>query len=196
MRACEGCRRRKIKCDAATTNTWPCSACIRLKLHCVRPNGQFDGTEDEYESGRDEYANSQLEEAFRQAQVPLQAQMLNTAPKSAPTLYGAPTGYSETPNVYQQMQYSESRATQSQQSHHGLHYTTVPPPVSIIDQPYGSQNVFPTPPLQSGSRHESPPDAYSQDGYQQQDLADLLGSLKVNEAGTGRASYPPTQRIP
>src|SRR5690554_1448797 len=44
MRACEGCRRRKIKCDAATTNTWPCSACVRLKLQCVRPNG-FDGSE-------------------------------------------------------------------------------------------------------------------------------------------------------
>jgi hypothetical protein len=37
MRACEGCRRRKIKCDAATTNAWPCAACIRLKLNCVPP---------------------------------------------------------------------------------------------------------------------------------------------------------------
>ncbi|KAK6336454.1 hypothetical protein TWF696_002007 [Orbilia brochopaga] len=42
MRACEGCRRRKIKCDAATTNTWPCSACKRLKLNCVPPTMQFD----------------------------------------------------------------------------------------------------------------------------------------------------------
>ena len=42
MRACEGCRRRKIKCDAATTNTWPCSACTRLKLHCVPPTFQYD----------------------------------------------------------------------------------------------------------------------------------------------------------
>jgi len=42
MRACEGCRRRKIKCDAATTNTWPCSACVRLKLHCVPPMVQYD----------------------------------------------------------------------------------------------------------------------------------------------------------
>ena len=42
MRACEGCRRRKIKCDAATTNTWPCSACVRLKLRCVPPMVQYD----------------------------------------------------------------------------------------------------------------------------------------------------------
>ena len=37
MRACEGCRRRKIQCDATTTNEWPCSVCVRLKLHCVPP---------------------------------------------------------------------------------------------------------------------------------------------------------------
>lgn len=44
MRACEGCRRRKIKCDAATTNTWPCSACRRLKLQCQPPTINQDGT--------------------------------------------------------------------------------------------------------------------------------------------------------
>lgn len=42
MRACEGCRRRKIKCDAATTNTWPCAACKRLKLPCVPPAGGLE----------------------------------------------------------------------------------------------------------------------------------------------------------
>lgn len=43
MRACEGCRKRKIKCDAATTNSWPCAACKRLKLTCVPPLGGIDG---------------------------------------------------------------------------------------------------------------------------------------------------------
>jgi hypothetical protein len=43
MRACEGCRRRKIRCDSATTNTWPCAACVRLKLHCVPPVGGVEG---------------------------------------------------------------------------------------------------------------------------------------------------------
>lgn len=42
MRACEGCRRRKIKCDAATTNAWPCAACVRLKLHCVPPTVNYN----------------------------------------------------------------------------------------------------------------------------------------------------------
>ena len=51
MRACEGCRRRKIKCDSATTNTWPCAACTRLKLTCVPPpsGGENDqGDQDDY----------------------------------------------------------------------------------------------------------------------------------------------------
>ncbi|KAL8766939.1 MAG: hypothetical protein Q9209_006420 [Squamulea sp. 1 TL-2023] len=42
MRACEGCRRRKIKCDSATTNSWPCAACVRLKLQCVPPSLNYD----------------------------------------------------------------------------------------------------------------------------------------------------------
>lgn len=42
MRACEGCRKRKIKCDAATSNTWPCAPCTRLKLHCVPPSICYD----------------------------------------------------------------------------------------------------------------------------------------------------------
>jgi hypothetical protein len=42
MRACEGCRRRKIRCDSATTNTWPCAACTRLKLHCVPPSVSYE----------------------------------------------------------------------------------------------------------------------------------------------------------
>ena len=42
MRACEGCRRRKIKCDSATTNSWPCAACTRLKLNCVPPTVSYE----------------------------------------------------------------------------------------------------------------------------------------------------------
>ncbi|KAL4981796.1 hypothetical protein BDW68DRAFT_73007 [Aspergillus falconensis] len=49
MRACNGCRKRKIKCDAATTNTWPCSACTRLKLVCVPPT---IGQEGDFSSGQ------------------------------------------------------------------------------------------------------------------------------------------------
>ena len=37
MRACEGCRKRKIKCDGAKTKSWPCAVCRRLKLTCIPP---------------------------------------------------------------------------------------------------------------------------------------------------------------
>lgn len=38
MRACDGCRKRKIRCDGAVQNgPWPCGACIRLKLKCIPP---------------------------------------------------------------------------------------------------------------------------------------------------------------
>lgn len=46
MRACQGCRKRKIKCDSATTNIWPCAACTRLKLVCAPPST----TDQDYES--------------------------------------------------------------------------------------------------------------------------------------------------
>jgi hypothetical protein len=62
-------------------------------------------------------------------------------------------------------------------------------PVSVIDQHqhYTPQGVFPTPPLQhQHSSHPDTPETYEQDQYGQQNLADLLGELRMNEAGTGR----------
>jgi hypothetical protein len=72
-----------------------------------------------------------------------------------------------------------------------MHYGSLQTPVSIMtdqhhqqpqQQRYQPQQVFQTPPQNSlpGS-----PDTYGQDQYGQQNLADLLGELKMNEAGTG-----------
>lgn len=181
MRACEGCRRRKIKCDAATTNTWPCSACIRLKLHCVRPNG-FDGTTDSTT-----YDPSMGQDDPYQ-QVSLQQQVLQTTPKQpAPAMYATQPSYHDPNSVYADASSASYQtgpydATQSQAA---MSYASVAPPVSIIDHSYTSPHVFPTPPLQQEVHQEPSPEAYSPGEYQQQDLADLLGTLKVNEAGTG-----------
>ncbi|EXJ78046.1 hypothetical protein A1O3_09206 [Capronia epimyces CBS 606.96] len=61
MRACEGCRRRKIKCDSATTNTWPCAACVRLKLPCVPPAGGAEGEQGDFsQSSAVEESNESL----------------------------------------------------------------------------------------------------------------------------------------
>ncbi|EGY17285.1 uncharacterized protein VDAG_00967 [Verticillium dahliae VdLs.17] len=109
----------------------------RLKgcdFHCVRPNGQYDGTSDSgaYDSSptATDYADAgQLQDSFRQ--MPMQQQqtsMIANAPKPGPAI----------------------------------------------------------PPHHQGSKpHSSSPGAYSQDEYQQQDLSDLLGSLKMDEAGSG-----------
>lgn len=185
MRACEGCRRRKIKCDAATTNTWPCSACIRLKLHCVRPNG-FDGANDTqvYEATQQQYDTINTQDEYRQ-QPPLQEQQLMAGmPKQTSPMY--PTqqhGYSNSQALYQS--YPESSGMQQ-----GLQYADLQPGVNVVDQSYAPQNAFPTPPLQQSSRPGSAPESYQPDPYNQHDLADLLGSLKVNEAGTGTVPRP------
>ncbi|KAK5108859.1 hypothetical protein LTR62_007749 [Meristemomyces frigidus] len=47
MRACDGCRKRKIKCDGALQNgPWPCGACVRLKLQCAPPSLDPDEEQD------------------------------------------------------------------------------------------------------------------------------------------------------
>ncbi|KAH6900648.1 hypothetical protein B0T10DRAFT_392605 [Thelonectria olida] len=175
MRACEGCRRRKIKCDAATTNTWPCSACIRLKLHCVRPNG-YDGSTDSTT-----YEPPQMNPSDHFQHMPMQ-QVLHAAPKPPQSvMYAGQQPYPDQgPAGYHHVPYE---ATQPQSS---MPYSAVQPPVSMIDHSYTAHSVFPTPPMQQQQqlRHESSPEAYSPGEYQHHDLADLLGTLKVNEAGT------------
>ncbi|KAI2616089.1 hypothetical protein GGR54DRAFT_611146 [Hypoxylon sp. NC1633] len=182
MRACEGCRRRKIKCDAATTNTWPCSACIRLKLHCVRPNGQYEGSpgESSYDPSRSEYEVASGKDSFRHMPMQQQSQssMMAAQPKSG--MYPTSGPYSEHQGVYPPMPYGDPPPPP-----HQLQYATLSPQVGVMDQPYASAGVFPTPPMHQHSAHsESSPESYHQDQYGQQDLADILGALKVDEAGT------------
>lgn len=213
MRACEGCRRRKIKCDAATTNTWPCSACVRLKLQCVRPNG-FDGstttttttTETATTTAASSTSTSTTPTAtsgptqgpsyessgrtFHNASTAVQGgfaqqQMLNMAPKTGASIYQQATFADSQTNLFQPAQYPDTQPP----SQHNMHYTGVVPPVNVVNETYPSHDVFPTPPLQTAPAQESSPGSYSQDSYSHSDLADLLGSLKVNEAGTGKEAH-------
>ncbi|TVY90949.1 Cutinase transcription factor 1 alpha [Lachnellula willkommii] len=187
MRACEGCRRRKIKCDAATTNTWPCSACIRLKLHCVPPTVNYDRDfpldGQAFEADRVVYEGGGNGDDDYHQQVSMQQHQLTSPHKNIPPIYTQQLPYSSEPvGVYQNVPYGAPSSAHSQPS---MHYNnSMQTPVSIIDQhqQYPPQNVFPTPPLQ-GSHPESP-ETYEQDQYGQQDLSDLLGELRMNEAGT------------
>lgn len=187
MRACEGCRRRKIKCDAATSNNWPCSACLRLKLTCIRPNG-YDGAPDTaYDPSMAPPDQFQQMQMHPQQQQPPPPQVMAPDPRAGPPMYAPPPPpgmYQEAgPSAYPNVQYNPP------QGHPGanVHYGSMPPQVAVMDQHYAQQAVFPTPPppMQTGPRQEPSPEAYTPDSFQQQDLADLLGSLKVDEKGTG-----------
>ncbi|VUC35822.1 unnamed protein product [Clonostachys rosea] len=169
MRACEGCRRRKIKCDAATTNTWPCSACVRLKLTCVRPNG-YDG-----------FADSGFETSIgpsdQMQQMQMQQSIMHQPTKAGPSVYTQPQGNYTDMSAYQPVTYEPE-----QSQTHGINYTTVSH-VPVMDPTY-QQSLYQPPQLQVSTRHEASPEAYTPDSLQQGDLADLLGSLKVDEKGT------------
>ncbi|PQE20390.1 lipase regulator 1 protein [Rutstroemia sp. NJR-2017a BBW] len=191
MRACEGCRRRKIKCDAATTNTWPCSACIRLKLHCVPPtvtydrdfqpnNQSFEGERVGYDGG------AGTQEEYHQ-QVPIQQHLVGPGPsKNVPPIYTQQPPYGDPNNVYQTVQYGGSSSAHSQQS---MHYNSLATPVSALDQhqQYSPQSVYPAAPIHPQT-HDSPESFGGEDPYGQ-NIADLLGELKMSETGTDEAPY-------
>ncbi|UKZ75304.1 hypothetical protein TrVFT333_002982 [Trichoderma virens FT-333] len=99
--------------------------------------------------------------------------------KSEQDVYAPQAGYPDAASAsFQSLPYDAS------QPQHNIHYTTVPPQMSMVDQQVNPQDAFPTPPMQQSSQPGSSPGAYSADSYQQQDLADLLGGLKMNEIGT------------
>lgn len=192
MRACEGCRRRKIKCDAATTNTWPCSACTRLKLHCVPPTvNQDDGftsgqiSDSERVGEYDASSGSDLDN-FHQ-RIPLEH------PRMAPELqyFGVsappptdPTGsYSSGIGVYQM----GSSMTQPEDQHNLLTYHDVPSThIPVVDVSYHhSQPMFPTQPAQ-GMSSTGNGSFFDQDQTAAKDLSDALGELKIDETGVGK----------
>lgn len=190
MRACEGCRRRKIKCDAATTNTWPCSACTRLKLGCVPPTVNYDRDFQQntqtFEAEPGSYNNGGNTGDGYHQQMPAQQQMTEPS-KVVPPIYTQQPPYPD-PNMYQSMPYGGASSAHSQQS---MHYTTLQTSVSALSQhtEYSPQAVYPPAPLQQQS-HGSP-ENYAQSEYGGEDLSDLLGELKMNPAGTGKCFHCP-----
>lgn len=189
MRACEGCRRRKIKCDAATTNSWPCAACIRLKLNCVPPTVSYDkdynaGTQTfELETKPQEYQNTTMNSQIDYQRHPsmshgLPAQM----PPSMPTPV---TGsYVDEMRMYQSSPYVE------QPSQEQLPY----PPMarhSVV-----SQNMNYQPQMYSEAPHTaptltmSPPEtdaSWRNAAESPSSLADALGELKIDVTAVGKA---------
>lgn len=108
-------------------------------------------------------------------------------PKGMDDPYAADAAYSDpSGGMFNAIPYDPSQPQQQD-----IHYTTVPP--NLVDNHFvaAQSSAFPTPPMHQGPRQDSSPDAHSVDSYQQQDLANLLGGLKLNELGTGKMLSKP-----
>lgn len=180
MRACEGCRRRKIKCDAATSNQWPCAACVRLKLHCVPPAvdydrshagaGHFSGLErvldfDNGSGGDDDFHNTTSGPSYCDI------------PNSHDQLEEHQLSFNENLSAFHTPPYSE-RAP----SLHDYSYEEVPT-IQLRSEPFHEPNNFR---LGNGQTHPARGrPVWSDDQYSTVELADVLGELKIHESGEG-----------
>ena len=180
MRACEGCRRRKIKCDAATTNAWPCAACVRLKLHCVPPTVNYDRThsapghisglesvldfDNSSHSGDEEYHHQTNASAPLRIQSNISSSIMNP---HGPFGHGLNTfhtpPYSESPLGHEDFSYGIAPSLHG--SFQGIH-------------PYGTSSEVSLGPVDSVP-------TWSNDQYSVADLSSVLGELKIEEDGVG-----------
>lgn len=181
MRACEGCRRRKIKCDAATTNAWPCAACIRLKLNCVPPTVSYDK---DYNSSTQtfELETKPLEYAAPpsnpQQDYQRQSVMTHGLPNQmAPPLPTPVTGtYAEGMRMYQTSPYVDQQPQEHMQyppmGHQNMNY----PPHHMYSEAQAHQPpVTMSPPETDGSWRSDP----------SSNLAEALGELKIDHTAVG-----------
>ena len=185
MRACEGCRRRKIKCDAATTNTWPCSACIRLKLHCIPPTINYDQefasgnmTYDPEKGSEFETSSGDGDEEYQQQSV-MQQHMLDHGRSNSMQL-----PYAEAVGIYQTSRYLLQGDN---------HNNSIPLPYGSFHQsPVGGSEVYQepiyvTPNILPPGHSGQTPESWNSDQCSP-DLIDALGELKIDETGIGGLS--------
>ncbi|KAJ5822926.1 hypothetical protein N7447_005266 [Penicillium robsamsonii] len=168
MRACNGCRKRKIKCDAATTNTWPCSACTRLKLVCVPPTIGQDG---------DFLPDGQGESTLETGGPSNADEGSHTFP--GPPVYrdnSQPT-MNTIPSYDQMSMYSQFVPPQAQP---GIYNDLQSPQMAMPHQNFQQPQMFPGP--QTPSMGSSDRNMYA-DNEHAENLSDVLGELKIDESG-------------
>lgn len=188
MRACEGCRRRKIKCDAATTNQWPCAACVRLKLHCVPPTVNYDRVHHggNHPSGLervldfDNSGGSSDEEYGLQSGAPT-----FELPNSGSHMHIPPANYSAGLVSYSTPPYSDGIMP------HDFSYDDISSMPLPVPQQSFNHNEFNPPPSAS-----LPPADGSWNGeqYPVTELSDVLGELKIHENGVGKKTADPERQ--
>lgn len=178
MRACEGCRRRKIKCDAATTNAWPCAACIRLKLNCVPPTVSYDkdfnGSQTfELEPKPMDYASA---DAPSQHDYQRHPSITHGIPHQMPPSMPTPVS-----GMYQSSSYEDHSPQDS------IHYQNLPQS-QVVQQnmSYSNQQAYTTnsaaPPAMTMTPPESEP-AWRNESVS--NLSDALGELKIDHTAIG-----------
>ncbi|OSS49817.1 hypothetical protein B5807_06060 [Epicoccum nigrum] len=182
MRACEGCRRRKIKCDAATTNAWPCAACIRLKLNCVPPTVSYDK---DFNGNSQTFELEPRPEEYTQPGAPSQHEysrhpsMPHIMPHQMPPNMPTPVS-----GIYQSSPYSD------QQSQEAMY-----PPMSQAQQnmSYPSQQAYSQASASAPSMVMTPPETESHWRSESvSSLTDVLGELKIDH--TAIAPYITNQK--
>ncbi|KAH7123954.1 hypothetical protein B0J11DRAFT_435570 [Dendryphion nanum] len=202
MRACEGCRRRKIKCDAATTNAWPCAACIRLKLNCVPPTVSYDKDYNsttqtfELETKPVEYAPPPMDGPHQYQRHSISAiphghpHQQMSGPLSTPvTASYHPDGrmYQTSPYVDQQTQDQLQYSTMPQHQHQHPHQ------VAQQNMSYTPQQMYSDAPASAPAVTMTPPE--TEGGWRNDtssSLADALGELKIDH--TAIAPYIMNQK--
>ena len=182
MRACEGCRRRKIKCDAATTNAWPCAACIRLKLNCVPPTVSYDkdfnGNSQtfELEPRPEEYAQPGAPQHDYQRHHSMPHIMPHQIPPNIPTPVSG---------MYQSSPYSDP------QGQDAMHYPAMSQPQQNMSYP--PQQAYSQTAVASAAMVMTPPE--SEPHWRSESvssLTDALGELKIDH--TAIAPYITNQK--
>lgn len=172
MRACNGCRKRKIKCDAATTNTWPCSACTRLKLICVPPtigqDGDF-GPEAQGVEPSDAGASSGPEGSHHAFPVPPAYRDGNQPTMGTLPSYDGMAMYSQ--------------FVQAPPNQPGMYNDMRSPPMVMPHPSYQQHPVFPG--GQSASLGTERGGFSENDQATAENLSDVLGELKIDETGIG-----------
>jgi hypothetical protein len=176
MRACEGCRRRKIKCDGATTNAWPCSSCGRLKLQCVPP--AIDG-----ETGEDEGTSVEPEAeapAYNHHNGVYSNSNIQTTPgHDSSNLDSSPQRQEVGGSFAEEKPFSQAALFNDQsqpQGHHGMLAYSNP------GLPYLNHESFPTPPTRAVS---DTAESWHSD-HSGTDFTEAMGQLKIDDAGMGR----------
>lgn len=186
MRACNGCRKRKIKCDAATTNTWPCSACTRLKLVCVPPTA---GQESEFPTGQTVGSDPTGSLGAPSTQQPSHHAfpMPQTFRDGGQVPIGSIQPYNDGMGVFSQFMPPPHPQP-------GIYGDVRSPPIAEPQHHYQQPQMFSAPQTQQQSLGTPDNSLFLEnDQSTAENLSEVLGELKIDETGIGMMSLSPTK---